>query len=544
MFGLFSSLHLSGLNHGLSQNRPPYRLKLQSMDVHLLKSRTLMALLLAAMTVLGSADIALAAQSTGASSQTAVNAQDFPPSTASYADANVEGLWEVLSHRVRQEPLNLWVTLLFLAAITHTFFTHKFHAWARRLQERVPASDSACAVAHHQLILPRILHFLGEVEAVFGIWCLPLFVLLLAAKGVHTTVDYLDSRVSYIEPVFVVVIMAIASTRPILDLAERGLETLARLGGGGPGAWWCSILTVGPLLGSLITEPAAMTISALLLVRHFYSRKPAPGIAYATLGLLFVNISVGGVLTHFAAPPVLMVAGPWGWGTPFMLRHFGWVALIGILIANVCYYLVFRGQFAALANAPATEATAQAGTVATSVPVPIWVTLIHVAFMAWMVLCAHHPPLMVGGFLFFLAFFEVTQDYQSELQLRMPILVGFFLAGLVIHGGLQQWWIAPVLGRLSEVPLFFGAIALTAFNDNAAITYLSTLVPALSDAMKHMVVAGAVTGGGLTVIANAPNPAGQAILGKSFEDGISPLGLLLGALPATAIMAACLLLFR
>jgi hypothetical protein len=115
---------------------------------------------------------------------------------------------------------------------------------------------------------------------------------------------------------------------------------------------------------------------------------------------------------------------------------------------------------------------------------------------------------------------------------------------LVIHGGLQQWWIAPVLGRLREVPLMLGAIGLTALNDNAAITYLSTLVPGLTEGMKFAVVAGAVTGGGLTVIANAPNPAGQSILGRFFPDGISPLGLLLGALPATVILALCFLGLR
>jgi Na+/H+ antiporter NhaD/arsenite permease-like protein len=149
---------------------------------------------------------------------------------------------------------------------------------------------------------------------------------------------------------------------------------------------------------------------------------------------------------------------------------------------------------------------------------------------------------LFGLFLFFLAFVEVTAEHQSELQLRSPILVGFFLAGLVIHGGLQQWWIAPLLSRLGEVPLMLGAIGLTSFNDNAAITYLSTLVPKLADSMKFAVVAGAVTGGGLTVIANAPNPAGQSILRQFFPDGISPLGLLLGALPPTIVYALCFLL--
>jgi hypothetical protein len=145
--------------------------------------------------------------------------------------------------------------------------------------------------------------------------------------------------------------------------------------------------------------------------------------------------------------------------------------------------------------------------------------------------------LFVGGFLFFLAFSQATAHHQSAVELRSPMLVGFFLAGLVIHGGLQGWWIGPVLGRLGHLPLFAGATILTAFNDNALITYLATLVPGFSEHLKFAVVAGAVTGGGLTVIANAPNPAGQSILQRYFPDGISPLGLLLGALLPTLIVA-------
>jgi len=233
------------------------------------------------------------------------------------------------------------------------------------------------------------------------------------------------------------------------------------------------------------------------------------------------------------------VAGRWGWTTPFMLTHFGWVAVIGILLSNGLYYAVLRTDFSGLGRpALATEALAR------ETPVPAWVTGVHVAFMFWSVLSAHHLALLIGGFLFFLAFYEVTQDCQSEIQLRSPILVGFFLAGLVIHGGLQKWWIGPTLSRLTEVPLLLGAAALTAFNDNAAITYLATLVPGLSDSIKYAVVAGAVAGGGLTVIANAPNPAGQSILGRFFPAGIGPLGLFLGALPATVVMILCFLLAR
>ena len=116
-------------------------------------------------------------------------------------------------------------------------------------------------------------------------------------------------------------------------------------------------------------------------------------------------------------------------------------------------------------------------------------------------------------------------------------MVGLFLAGLVVHGGLQGWWLQPLLGSMGSTSLFWWSTFLTSFNDNAAITYLSTLVPNLSEIMKHAVVAGAVTGGGLTVIANAPNPAGQSILQGFFPNGVSPLKLAAAALIPTLIMA-------
>jgi Putative Na+/H+ antiporter len=153
--------------------------------------------------------------------------------------------------------------------------------------------------------------------------------------------------------------------------------------------------------------------------------------------------------------------------------------------------------------------------------------------------------LVILGLLFFLAFVSATRLNQHAIALRPPLLVGFFLAALIIHGGCQQWWIAPVLGSLSKWPLMIGATILTAFNDNAAITYLASLVPGFSDALKYVVMAGAVTGGGLTVIANAPNPAGQSILSSRFgEAGILPLYLFLGALVPTLIDGAAFMLLR
>jgi Na+/H+ antiporter NhaD/arsenite permease-like protein len=487
----------------------------------------------------------------GMKASEAASAAALPKPLDSYRDPAGAGVWDVLAHRVQEEPFNLVALAIFLGAILHTFFTAKIRHWAHvveerhqarlgaRLKQHPPTDSDADGVPDEVSFGGQMLHFLGEVEAVFGIWAVVLAVAITWAKGWDTVVHYVAERVSYTEPLFVVVVMALAATRPVLGLAERCLKTLASLGRCSPGAWWLTILIVAPLLGSLITEPAAMTIGALLLARQFYPLKPSARLAYGTLGLLFVNVSVGGTLTHFAAPPVIMVAQPWGWGLVHMLTHFGLQAVTGILISTLLYFVVFRRELAELkTRAGASEKNSARP------PAPAWITIVHVLFLAFTVWQAHHPVMFVGAFLFFLAFAQATAHHQNPVDLRAPILVGFFLAGLVIHGGLQSWWIQPVLGRLGEVPLFIGATVLTAFNDNAAITYLATLVPDFTAALKHAVVAGAVTGGGLTVIANAPNPAGQAILARFFPEGVAPLKLFLGAFVPTLIMAGCFLLWE
>lgn len=469
----------------------------------------------------------------------------FPMPLDSYGDAGKDGILEVLKGRIAADPFNIWASVVFGLAILHTFFAQHFRHWAHVIEERHLArlKDKPEATDYDKDGKPdevsfggQILHFLGEVEAIFGIWVVVLAGVIIGFKGLDTAIYYIGHKVNYTEPLFVVVIMTLASTRPILRFAESGLAAVARLGGGTPAAWWVSILIVAPVLGSFITEPAAMTIGALLLAKQFYALDPSPRLKYATLGLLFVNISVGGTFTHFAAPPVLMVAAPWGWDIGFMFTHFGWRALIGIIVGTVLYWAVFRRELAALAaKLPAGKSRGVDGQ-----PVPLWITLTGIGFMAFTVWRAHDPALFIGAFLFFLAFAQATAHHQGDVHLKPALLVGFFLAGLVNHGGVQGWWIEPVLTSLGEVPLFLGAAILTAFNDNAAITYLATLVPDFTDALKYAVVAGAVTGGGLTVIANAPNPAGQSILQKFFgPDGVSPLGLALGALIPTVILGLC-----
>lgn len=460
-------------------------------------------------------------------------AAEFPRALPSYPAAGTENLVSTLGQRIRVEPFNALATGIFVLALLHTFLTARLRHWAHVVEaehKRRLGVQPGASGANEVSFKGQLLHFLGEVEAVFGVWAVVLAVAIAACFGWGTMVNYVGHQTGYTEAAFVVVVMAIASSRPVLLSAERLLGAAAGLGGGSTGAWWVAILVVAPLLGSLITEPAAMTIGALLLSRRFYALRPSPRLAYATLGLLFVNVSVGGTLTHFAAPPVLMVAGPWGWTTRYMFAHFGWKAVVGIVAATALTYACFRRELGALGRGADVDANSER-------PVPYWITAVQLGFLGFAVLVAHTPPLFIGGFLFFLAFTQATAHHQGPLELRSPLLVGFFLAGLVVHGGLQAWWIEPVLSGLGEFALFSGATVLTAFNDNAAITYLATFVPNFSDALKHAVVAGAVTGGGLTVIANAPNPAGQSILQRHFADGVNPVGLLLGALGPTLVMA-------
>ena len=463
------------------------------------------------------------------------------------------GIVETLIVRVNADPFNVAASVIFLLAILHTFAASTFTKLSHQIEDRHEEDLKRRGVRDHlhpDGVAPvsfaaTALHYLGEVEAVFGMWVVALAGAAIYYHSWQDFVLYIAKDRVFTEPLFVFVIMAIAASRPVLRFSEILMSKAAALGKGTPAAWWLSVLIIAPVLGSFITEPAAMTIAALLLAKRFYRFKPPAHLAYGTLGLLFVNISVGGTLTHFAAPPVLMVAGKWGWDTLFMLEHFGWKAVIGILLSSALYFIWFRKELFKISD---RADGCEDGEVNEPVwkeretTIPGWVTLVHLLFLGWTVYSAHYPVLFIGGFLFFMAFTNATRHHQNRISLKSPLLVGFFLAGLVIHGGCQAWWIAPVLTVLPNQALMLGSTILTAFNDNAAITYLASQVAGLSLAAKHAVVAGAVTGGGLTVIANAPNPAGQSILSKYFKDGVSPFGLLLGAAIPTVIVYLCFIL--
>lgn len=559
----------------------------------------------------------------------------FPRPESSYEESDSEYILEILKGRVATEPFNLLALIIFICAIIHTlmssYFIKKAHNKELYYKELI---HQGLVDKNSHSISAGMYHLLGDVEVVFGIWAVALGLCISLFYSWETFVGFLDS-LHYTEPLFIIVIMTIASSRPIIKFFEKITFKIVKLFGDSIEIWWLTILIVTPLLGSIITEPAAMTIAAFMLSDKFYRLNPPRNLRYATLALLFVNVSIGGSLTNFAAPPILMVAGPWDWTTSFMFFNFGWKALIAMTLSTGLYYLIFKRdikaleedykhylyirniqsrfvstkelehsftQLANIVNSSVgftneldaysnilkenleelalkrlTQEEIEAYDIRKAIDekfegiqleemkkilpgllpedkrpqyrdpnwnnrpgkVPGWITLVHILFLTWTVVNAHDPVLFMSGFMFFLGFFQVTVFYQNRIDLKPALLVAFFLAGIMIHGTLQSWWIAPLLGNLPAEGLNITSIILTAFNDNAAITYLSTLVPNFPEALKYAVVSGAITGGGLTVIANAPNPVGQSVLKKHFKSGISSVTLFKYALLPTLVTGLC-----
>lgn len=414
--------------------------------------------------------------------------------------------------------LEISATIIFFLAIIHTFLVSKFAKIAHRFPEGSVGEN--------------IFHYFAEIEVVFGIWSLLYFVIMILDAGYLSSVAYIE-KLNFTEPAFVFVIMAMSGTRPVIEFAEKLIIRISKIiPMPGKMAFYLTVMVIGPLVGSFITEPAAMTVTALILLKYFFINKDMSlKFKYATIGLLFVNISIGGTLTHFAAPPVLMVASKWGWNLEYMFLNFGYKGAISCFVSSllICFY--FKKELNGSLQIDKTKNSSSTS--------PLWVTAIHLIFITLVVITAHHLAIFIALFLFFLGFTSVTKEFQDSIKIKESLMVGFFLAGLIIIGTPQKWWLQPLIVNLSDYTLFFGATGLTALTDNAALTYLGSLVE-LTDSAKYYLLAGAVSGGGLTVIANAPNPAGYGILKTTFDDeSISALGILKGAIIPTIVSLLC-----
>jgi hypothetical protein len=402
--------------------------------------------------------------------------------------------------------------IIFVVAILHTFSVKFFKSLAQKFPR------------HH-----NIFDMLGEVEIVFGFWAIVLVLIIFFLLGKTETVNYLNNQ-SYVEPLFVFVIMVIAASKPILDFSLSCVKKISALLPVNKSlSLFLITMSFVPLLGSFITEPAAMTLGALILRDHFYSKKISNKFKYGIIGTLFVNVSIGGAMTPFAAPPILMVAAKWNWDLNFMINTFAWRTALAVFVNSIILTFLFRNELTKLGESKIK-----------TIKIPSFVLILHLTLLLGVIFFVHDLIIFLGIFLIFLAVVNAFNQYQDKLIINQAFLVSLFLAGLVVLGGQQKWWLQTVLAKLTPDQIYYVATALTAVTDNAALTYLASLVDGLSDQFKYAIAAGAITGGGLTVIANAPNPAGYSILNKKFSGGIvSPLYLFLSALGPTIVAIIC-----
>ena len=408
--------------------------------------------------------------------------------------------------------IQLIASVIFAVAILHTFSVKFF----KKLAHKYPRHE-------------KIFDMLGEVEIVFGFWAITLILIFFLLSGKIETLNYLNNQ-SYVEPLFVFVIMIVAASKPILDFSLTCVKQISKLLPVNKSlSLFFVTMTFVPLLGSFITEPAAMTLAALILKDHFYSKDISKRLKYAIIGTLFVNVSIGGAMTPFAAPPILMVAAKWNWDLMFMLTNFGWRTALAVFTNSLILTIIFRKELINIKESTLEQAA-----------MPISILIIHLILLLGIIVFVHDLIIFIGIFIIFLGIANSYNQFQNKLILKEAFLVSLFLAGLVILGGLQKWWLQPLLSTLTPNQIYYAATALTAITDNAALTYLGSLVEGLSDEFKYALAAGAISGGGLTVIANAPNPAGYSILSKKFENNvISPLYLFLSAFGPTVVAIIC-----
>lgn len=411
-------------------------------------------------------------------------------------------------------------TFFFACALLHTFLVSYF----ARLSRRFPKGSAVEA----------LLHLLSEVEVVFGFWAFIFLTTWAMFEGFAPVIRYQQS-LQMTEPLFIFCIMIIASTRPVVTLARKAILTVSHLLARIFRFDYIllqlfTLMTLGPLLGSLITEPAAITITALLLHRMIDGAKIESSLLYGLLALLFVNISVGGALTHFAAPPILIVARTWNWSLIDVFSKLGEAAILTVFLNTLVFILMFRKKIKNTMQVIEPD----------HYLMPKWVSISHLVFLAAIVATAHYSQVFFGLFLIFAGLVTVTKTYQDELKFRESLMVAFFLSGLIVFGSFQRWWIEPLILQMNDVALFFGAATLTAVTDNAALTYLGSQVENLSEMSKWALVAGALSGGGLTILANAPNPAGYTVLSSKFPDSsLDALALLKAAVVPTVIALVC-----
>lgn len=426
--------------------------------------------------------------------------------------------------------LQIFFSIIFVCAIIHTFLTSTFYSLHEKYKKK---TSKDLEKRKRYRLLSEVYYFLSEVELVFGFWIVPLIVGLLFTSEIDQTILYLRTR-DYTYAIYMTVVVVFASTRPVVIFAEKVLEYISRLGGNNAKSWWWTILTVGPILDIILKEPGAMTISSILLAKTCFPFIKDTKFRYATLALLFINISLCGLLAPYTSRSLFLVATQENWNTGYTIVRFGWKAIMILLINNSLYYYFFKKHFAKDSSSIAVLLAKEQ-----KESPPLWLTMIHLLFLAGIVLSSEYPPIFLGIFFLFLGVHKATSHYQGReqgpLNLKPAIFVGFFFASLLIHGELQSWWAVRFLQNIGFAQGLLISTLLSSVVDNAVVLYFLDQIKPLSEAALYAIVVGALSSGGLTLMANAPNLIGYSNLRVFFGGKISLVALFLAALPLTLI---------
>ena len=189
-------------------------------------------------TLLLSSLVTAAAFATGGGQEAYEQLANFPPTL----QVMPMGMWIVSGRSfgtVFSKPLSIslphssFLQQSFIPFSVQNFLSYA-HNWKAEHQKKIEAGEVSERSTH---IPAEIFHFLGEVEVVFGLWAVVLSGAVVLFYDWHTFINYV-SGVNYTEPMFVVVIMTLASSRPILKLSEKFMARIASVFQGTLAAWW------------------------------------------------------------------------------------------------------------------------------------------------------------------------------------------------------------------------------------------------------------------------------------------------------------------
>ncbi|MBQ8498549.1 putative Na+/H+ antiporter [Chlamydia sp.] len=430
--------------------------------------------------------------------------------------------------------LRIGSAILFFSAVIHTFLT----PWLTRLYEEYQHKKMLFPERWRQYLwLSEFLRIVSRVELVFVLWAVPLFFLFLYTEGYRVTMAYFDSR-NYVFSLFIIVMLILLESRPIEYFSQKIFATIAKIGNQSPICWWWTIMIAAPLSAFFLKESGAMIIAATLLSKHFYKFSPSPKLCYATMGLLFSNISISGLTSSFSSRALLTILPEIKWTNSFIISHFSWKVVLAILVSTTIFFCIFRKEFKKFPK------TIPSSTMMSD-RVPLWIIFIHVLLVGCVIL-SRAIPLFLGFLLvFYLGFQRFTIFYQNPIKTAKVCFVGLFYIGIVIFGELQEWWVLDLMHGMPDFGYMMTSYLFSIFLDNALVNHIVHNLPMANDCYLYLVLVGSMSAGGLTLVSNMPNIVGYLILRPTFpHSDISLIRLFLSAVVPSIVSLSVFWFFR